>query len=165
MVHIKVFLNTLSSFPITITFIFDIFFYLKITYSYWFVTIFFLLKKGLNIFNYFICHCFNLLFGLKRFLIFSIFFFFFFRLFLYFYFTWFLLITMNIFDTFWFTIILLCTGFKKTYNFVFNATLCFFYGLGNMVTVPIVPSVYKNVLFFLISFIDTLISFKSFCLP
>ena len=81
----------------------------KSTCSYWFVIIFFLLEKGLNICNYSACNCFIFFFWFRK--ISSICFVF--RLLLYFYFPWFHS-TINIFDTYCFTIIIGCVCFKKT---------------------------------------------------
>ena len=57
-------------FSVTATVIFNLIVTPKITYSYWFRTIFFfMIKKVPNIFNYFIFNCCIFFFSLKRFLI------------------------------------------------------------------------------------------------
>ena len=64
---IKIFFNIQCSISITVTFMFNIVVNPKITYSYWFIIIFFfMLKKVPNISNYSIVSCFILFFQSEK---------------------------------------------------------------------------------------------------
>ena len=63
---IKIFFNTQCSISITVTFMFNIVVNPKIAYSYWFMIIFFMLKKVPNISDYSIFSCFILFFQSEK---------------------------------------------------------------------------------------------------
>lgn len=121
---IQVLFNSETFIFISVTLIFSIIYGSKITHSYWFVIVFLLLKKGLNISNHCISDWFIYLFWFKK-ISCVVFRFFYVFLSCLIFFT-----SVQRFDMFWFATTDVC--FKMAYSLVFN-TIHYFYGLGNIV--------------------------------
>ena len=123
-----------------ITFIFNIIVTIKITYTYWFVLIFFLFQKGFNISDYSFLWFFFFIFGFLDFLFSSL------PYILYF-------TSIYLLGT----ITLGCCCFKKIHNFIFITTHHCFMGLGTY----LIGHLHRS---YLVKFATSFFFIISFCL-